>query len=330
MKKNVLITGINGFVAGNLSKLLLKKGYNVFGLYRSKKRNSFIFYEKLDEHITLLQGDISDYFLMDRIITEENINIVFHLAAQVEVGIAQKNPFLTFETNIRGSYTLLDVLNKNSHLIDAIILASSDKSYGSYPINKMPYKEEYPLQPKFPYDISKACMDMIGLGYATDIFKLPIIVTRFSNIYGPGQLNFSALIPDLIKCSLGYGKFIPRSNGLAIRDFLFVDDVVNLYLKLLEKILNDKDKLRGQVFNAGCNKPIQVKDVISCVFDKIDYDNQKENIFRKMKSMEAIGEIDCQYMDYEKVYKFTNWSPTIKLDKGIDLSIDWYKNNIFK
>ena len=183
MNKNVLVTGINGFVAGNLSKLLLKHGYNVFGLHRNIKRKSFIYYEKLDKYITLIQGDITDYCLMDRIIIEENINIVFHLAAQVEVCIAQKNPFLTFETNIRGSYTLLDVLNKNSHLIDAIILASSDKSYGSYPTNKMPYKEEYSLQPKFPYDISKACMDMIGLGYATDIYKLPIIVTRFSNIW---------------------------------------------------------------------------------------------------------------------------------------------------
>ena len=117
---------------------------------------------------------------------------------------------------------------------------------------------------------------------------------------------------------------------MATRDFLFVDDVVELYLKLLKELLNNKDRLRGNIFNAGCNKPIQVKDVISCVLDKNDHNKQKDNIFKKMQNIESIGEIECQYMDYEKVKKFTKWSPSTKLDKGIDLTINWYKKNIFK
>src|SRR5690606_36361785 len=132
--------------------------------------------------------------LMARILSEERINAIFHLAAQVEVGVGMSNPYLTFETNVRGTYTLLEAVRQHPEHIQAVIVASTDKSYGSYPKEKMPYKEDYPLKPRYPYDTSKAAADMIAQSYANEVYKLPLVVTRFCNIFGPGQLNFSAVV----------------------------------------------------------------------------------------------------------------------------------------
>ena len=207
--KNVLITGINGFIGSNLAKYLLKNNANVYGIVRKIDKKTLLYSEKLNENVKLFIGDITDLNLMKRIINEENINHIFHLAAQVEVGIAMKYPFSTFESNIRGTYTVLEAARANSLKINSIIVASSDKSYGEYPNSKLPYKENYALNPKFFYDTSKACADMIAKSYANNLYKLPIIITRFANIYGCGQLNFTALIPDAIRSCLLNKKFSP-------------------------------------------------------------------------------------------------------------------------
>ena len=169
---------------------------------------------------------------------------MFHLAAQVEVGMAEKHRFSTWETNVRGTYTLLEILRENKNSLKSIIIASSDKAYGEYPIKKLPYKENYELKPQYPYDTSKACADMIAKSYSSKLFKLPIIITRFANIYGPGQLNFTALIPDAIKACLTNKKFVMRSNGEMMRDFVYIDDIVNLYNLLSEKLYNNPRKLK--------------------------------------------------------------------------------------
>ena len=157
-------------------------------------------------------------------------------SCSVEVGSANRYPFLTWETNVRGTYTLLEVIRENKGKIKSIIIASSDKAYGKYP-NLLPYKENYKLNPEFPYDTSKACADLIAKSYSTNLFKLPILITRFANIYGPGQLNFTALIPDAIRSCILNKKFLMRSNGReSVRDFVYIDDIVELY-KLLAKNL---------------------------------------------------------------------------------------------
>ena len=240
--KKVLITGVNGFVGSNLSENLVQNNANVFGLIRNFEPNTYLFFEKINEKINLINGDITNKELIKTIIVEQNIEIVFHLAAQVEVGIAEKYPYLTWETNIRGTYTLLDAIRESSKNIKSIIVASSDKAYGEYPQELLPYKENYNLKPIFPYDTSKACADMIAQTYAKNSYGLPIIITRFANIYGPGQLNFSAIIPDCIRSALGYSRFVPRTNGTNIRDFLFVDDVIVLYL-LVAKSLSENQSL---------------------------------------------------------------------------------------
>ena len=194
--------------------------------------------------MTLVEGDLADKDLLTRVIGEEQIDTVFHLASQVEVGVAASHPQLTFETNVRGTYQLLESVRLADSTVRAVVVASSDKAYGSYPRGKMPYRETYPLIPRFPYDVSKACADMIAQSYATELYRLPILITRFSNIYGPGQLNFSAVMPDAIRACLGYGKFVPRGDGTQVRDFLYVKDVVELYLAMAEALAQRPERLR--------------------------------------------------------------------------------------
>jgi CDP-glucose 4,6-dehydratase len=322
--KRVFITGINGFIGGMLVETLIKLGANVHGLIRNQSEQSYLYYEGLSEKVTLIQGDLTDLLLLKRIMAEEQIQVVFHLAAQVEVGLACSNPFVTFETNIRGTYCLLEAIRENGLYIESVVVASTDKSYGSYGPDKMPYKEDYPLIPVFPYDVSKACADMIARSYTTDIFSLPIVVTRFSNIYGPGQLNFSAIIPDTIRSALGYSKFVPRSNGSHIRDFLYVGDVAELYLRIGEQ-LSKRKEIAAEVFNAGTNHPQKIRDVIKIVYETIENFEDLEQVELQFANKKAPGEIDCQFMDYAKVNQYFEWSPKTTFETGIQKTILWYK-----
>ena len=323
--KNVLITGVNGFIGGNLCKSLLKEGANVIGLIRNQNETSFLYFEKLEKKIILIKGDLVDSKVIEGILSEYNINYVFHLAAQVEVGVGLNNPYLTFETNIRGTYTLLEACRVYGKNIEAIIIASSDKSYGSYPKEKMPYKEEYPLNPQYPYDTSKACADLIAKSYSKSYKNFPVLITRFCNIYGPGQLNFSAIIPDCIRSALGLSNFIPRGDGEAIRDFIYVEDVCKLY-KVIAENLAENNSLSGEVFNAGTNKPVSMKELVSQIFIYMEKQDELDYILLQMKDKQTFGEIDCQYMDYIKVNKYFSWKPETELLNGLKSTISWYKD----
>ena len=260
--KNVLITGVNGFIGGSLAKSLVSRGCNVIGLMRNQKKGTLLHVDNIIDHVTIINGDVTDKELLFSIISEEQIEYIYHLAAQVEVGVGVLNPYITFESNIKGVYSLLEAVRLSGDLVKSVVVASTDKAYGSYDSDMMPYKEDYPLKPIYPYDVSKACGDMIARSYASDVYNLPIIVTRFCNIYGPGQLNFSALFPDGIRSALGYSKFIPRGNGEQVRDFIYIDDVIDLYIKIGKKLADDPDSCSGEVFNAGTNSPITVKQVL--------------------------------------------------------------------
>jgi len=322
--KNVFITGINGFIGGNLAKTLKENGANIFGLVRNPDNNTLLFHENINSNAILINGDLTDKELLSRIISEERIDIVFHLAAQVEVGVGIENPYLTFETNVRGTYTLLEAIRCHSSNIKSVVVASSDKSYGSYPKEMMPYKEDYPLIPKYPYDTSKACTDLIAKAYANEIYNLPIVVTRFSNIFGPGQLNFSAIIPDGIRSALGYSKFEPRGDGSAIRDFIYAEDVCDLYLRIAKRVAEGDSAIYGEVFNAGTNSPISMREVISKIFLAMNKKDDLDIILNAMNGKETQGEIDTQYMDYEKVNKFFDWSPEHSFDEGLEKTIKWF------
>ena len=326
--QNVLVTGVTGFVAGNLVKELDKIGSNIFGIVRNENPHCFLTFENLDKRIRIIKGDISNVDFLYNLITENDIKYIFHLAAQVEVGVAITNPYLTFETNVRGTYNLLEACRRSKDSgqdIKSIVVASSDKAYGEYPVDKMPYKESYPLIPKYPYDTSKACADMIARAYSSSPHKLPIVITRFSNIYGPGQLNFSALIPDAIRSALGYSSFIPRGDGTMMRDFLFVEDIVDLYIRIAESISKEKEKLSGQIFNAGANSPETVKQILQKIFSITGKKSEYEQILKNMKGKQTTGEIDSQFMDYEKVEKYFGWTPQHNTNDGIIKTVRWFE-----
>jgi CDP-glucose 4,6-dehydratase len=166
---------------------------------------------------------------------------------------------------------------------------------------------------------------MIAQSYTYGVRSLPIVVTRFSNIYGPGQLNFSALIPDGIRSALGYSKFIPRGDGSMMRDFLYIKDVVELYISMAEFLANNKKTFSGQIFNAGSNSPKTVKEILECIFTIIGDTDEYHNVLQKMKNKKTVGEIDCQFMDYEKVNDYFGWTPKHSLNDGILKTVDWYK-----
>ena len=322
--KNVFISGVAGFVGSNLAKNLMKNGANVIGLTKNKKIKSLLFFEKIDKKINLIFGDITNKKLLNKIFHKNKIDICFHLAAQVEVGYANRYPFSTWETNIRGTYTLLEVVRENKNKIKSIIVASSDKAYGKYPKNLLPYKEDYKLNPEFPYDTSKACADLIAKSYSTNLFKLPILITRFANIYGPGQLNFTALIPDAIRCCILDKKFLMRSNGRAIRDFIYIEDIVDLYKILAKNLYKNPKKFSGQVFNAGTNIKHKTKDIIKEIFLYKKKKKALEVIFKGMSKNKTIGEISYQYMNYKKLKLYLGWKPKYKFKETLPSLFKWY------
>ena len=324
--KNVLITGISGFVGSNLAKNLSKNGANVFGITQKKrKKKSLLYYEKIDKKVKVILGNITNKKLLQNIIKKNKIQICFHLAAQVEVGAAKNKPFETWESNIKGTYTLLEVFRENNKDIKSIIIASSDKAYGEHGIKKMPYRENYNLIPTFPYDTSKACADMIAKCYSSEIFNLPIIITRFSNIYGPGQLNFTALIPGLIKSCIFKKKFIMRGNGKSVRDFIYIDDIVDLYKLLSKNLFKKPNKYSGEVFNAGTNTPYKTSYILKKIFLYKKREKELTDIIKKLKNKKTSGELSVQFMDFKKLYKYFKWKPKYKFEKTLPSLFNWYE-----
>tara|TARA_Y100000590_G_scaffold346139_1_gene396257 strand:- start:19460 stop:20491 length:1032 start_codon:yes stop_codon:yes gene_type:complete len=324
--KNVFITGINGFVGGNLAEELVKRGANVFGLIRNINSNTYLFYMKIDSKIEIINGSLTNKELLKGVFIENKIDICFHLAAQVEVGVAAEYPYLTWESNIRGTYSLLEAIRESNANLSAIVVASSDKAYGEYPVDKLPYKEDYPLIPKYPYDTSKACSDLIAQSYASDLFDMPLIITRFANIYGPGQLNFSALIPDVIKCALKKDVFKPRSDGKSKRDFLYVKDVAELYCIIAENLVKNKSQLKGEIFNAGTNEEKSVREVVESVYKILNNEKELNKIIDRFNNVPSTpeGEISVQSMDYNKVKSYFGWEPRTNFQDGLNKTIEWY------
>lgn len=322
--KRVLITGVNGFIGGNLAKHLIELGAEVVGIEKSTARNTLLDFEGLAPKVKRIMASITDFEAMKAAFLEEDIEFCFHLAAQVEVGIAREYPFLTWETNVRGTYTVLEAARCSKHRLKGIVVASTDKSYGSYPRNKMPYKEDYPLQATFPYDVSKACADMIARSYTSPLYELPIAVTRFCNIFGPGQLNFSAIVPDCARAALGYGEFIPRGDGTQVRDFIYTGDVVRLYSTIAQRLAEDR-RLAGEVFNAGTNSPRTVRDVVTTVFTAADALRALDKVNERFAGNKTVGEIDCQFMDFEKVNRVFGWRPETTFETGVRETVSWYR-----
>jgi len=317
--RNVLVTGITGFIGSCLANRLVKLGANVVGLVRDEAVKTNYHFTKLQNQITVVHGKLEDYFLVERAINDYEVDTIFHLGAQPLVTIANRSPLSTFKTNIEGSWNVLEACRGKEH-VKAIIVASTDKAYGTH--KKLPYQETYPLKAVYPYDVSKACTDFIAQSYSKT-YGLPVVITRFANVYGPGDVNFSRIIPAAILAALEGRSPLIRSDGTPERDYLYVDDITELYTLLAQNI----ELTKGEAFNAGHKKPISVINVVKKVLRVAGRSDLKPKL---LSSGKIHGEIDRQWLDGSKVKKMIGWEPSVNLDAGIRKSLPWYKKNVLK
>jgi CDP-glucose 4,6-dehydratase len=313
--KPVLVTGATGFVGSALCALLRDRGARVVGLVRDEVVETNFDRLNLARSINVVRGNLEDYSLVERAINEYAVEVVYHLGAQAIVGTANRSPVATFKANIEGTWNVLEACRGKSH-VAAIIVASSDKAYGSH--EELPYTEEFALRPEYPYDVSKACADLIAQTYFKT-YGLPVVVTRFANIYGPGDTNISRIVPDTIRSVLAGQSPLIRSDGTPERDYLYIDDVVDFYALLAERI----EDARGQVFNAGHQRPVKVIDLVETILCIAGRTDLVPEIRGKATPP---GEIDRQWLSGEKAHKVLGWAPRVGLEEGVRRTIDWYRS----
>ncbi len=311
---NVFVTGADGFIGSHVAKALAEKGAEVVTIVRDIKKTSNIDVLDIRDKITVVNGDIVNFHDCERIMNEYEIEFCFHLAAQAIVGPANRSPLSTFESNIKGTWNILEAC-RTSKTFKGLVVASSDKAYGQQ--KKLPYTEESPLHGYYPYDASKACAEILARCYFMT-YKLPLAITRNANTYGPGDMNMSRIIPDVIMKLLNNEQPVIRSDGTPERDYMFIKDAVNAYLVLAENL--NRRYVAGEAFNFGTGKPISVLELYNRII-KIMGKNAKPKILG-----EAKNEIDRQYLSIEKANKIFGWKPEYDLDSGLKETIEWYKN----
>ncbi len=312
--KRVLVTGFEGFLGSNLTKTLVSSEAKIFGLDKKVGRRDTILTKADYKKITVIKGNIANYALLKDVIIKNKINVVFHLAAEAIVGKCNLNPLVTFSTNIKGTWNLLEAC-RNSKTIKSIIIASSDKAYGTH--KKLPYKEDTSLIGNHPYDMSKSCADLIAYTYF-HTYNLPVAITRCGNIYGQGDFNFSRIIPDAIRCALTGKTLLIRSDGKFTRDYVYVDDIVNGYIVLAEKL--QKLGFGGEAFNFSNENPITVIKLLNEI-KKFNFCGNKLN-YKIMNT--AKYEIKKQYLSAVKAKRVLGWRPKYSLEEGLKKTMGYY------
>ncbi|MBL8117135.1 MAG: GDP-mannose 4,6-dehydratase [Anaerolineae bacterium] len=309
-----LVTGATGLVGGWLVQQLVAAGADVVCLVRDWVPQAKVAAPELWNRIKVVRGDVCDQALLERILGEYEINSVIHLAAQTIVGVANRNPVSTFETNIQGTWSLLEACRR-SPTVKQIVCASSDKAYGDQAV--LPYDEETPLQGQHPYDVSKSCADLIARTYAVS-YGLPVVITRCGNFYGGGDLNWNRIVPGTIRSVLRGQRPVIRSDGSLIRDYFYVEEGAAAYMLLVEQLASNPE-LKGEAFNFSNEIQVTVFQIV-------------EHILRLMQSTlepdirnEATNEILHQYLSAAKARQMLGWQPRFELDEGLARTIEWYK-----
>jgi len=318
--RNVFVTGSTGLLGSWLVQELIELGANTVCLVRDWVPSSRFFQESAIQKATIVRGELEDYFVLLRALNEYEIDTVFHVAAQAVVGTSSRSALSTFEANIRGTYHLLEACKNNSRLVQRVVLASSDKAYGEQEI--LPYVEDAPLAGKYPYDVSKACADLLAQSYF-HTYQVPIAITRCGNLFGGGDLNFNRLIPGTIRSALRNEKPVIRSNGEYIRDYFYVRDAVSAYLLLAEKLL--EPGVLGEAFNFGPERPLSVLEMVEMILKRLGKSELKPIILN-----EKLHEIPSQYLDSGKARNILYWHPKYTLDVSLDETISWYDNHFRK
>ncbi len=315
MSRSVFVTGAYGLLGSRLVVALLDGGMEVTVLKLDDGVTSALELEGTECHVNVVQGDVCDTQLIERVLDERGVESVFHLAAQTIVGVANREPAATFETNIRGTWTVLDACRRAA--VGRVVVAASDKAYGAQ--DRLPYTEDSPLAPLFPYDVSKAATDMIARSY-WHTFGLPVAVTRFANLYGGGDLNLSRLVPECAVAAIEGRRPVIRSDGSPERDFLYVDDAVQAYLAIWS--LLDQGAAAGEAFNAGGDVPHSVHEVVELVCRAAGTGVEPD----VRGAGTPPGEIERQWVDSTKLRAASGWSPRVPLKEGIDRTVHWYRS----
>lgn len=317
--QSVLVTGAQGFVGAWLAERLLDAGARVVVPQRDIPSDSRFRLEGIEQRCELVLADLTDYDAVLRVLNEYDVRTVFHLAAQTIVGIANRSPLSTWESNVRGTYTLLEACRGAAAVatpVEQIVVASSDKAYGDQ--KELPYREDTPLLARYPYDVSKACTDLIARSYAAT-YDLPVAVSRLANVYGGGDLNFSRLVPDTAR-SLVEGKApVVRSDGSPERDWLYVEDAVDAYLTIAGSL--DRPELGGRAWNAGSGTAVSVLELVRTLSEAsgraVEPDVQGEGV--------PEGEIDRQVLDATAIREQLGWEPVVDLERGLGETWRWYE-----
>lgn len=311
--RRVFVTGCSGLVGAWTVRALLKRGAHVVGLVRDQVAGSELFRKKLDRRIDIVRGDLTDQPLLERILGEYEIQTIFHLAAQTIVGIANRSPLSTFESNVRGTWNLLEAARR--HATPQVVVASSDKAYGEHA--ELPYREDAPLLARHPYDVSKACADMIALTYHKT-YGLPVCVTRCGNFFGGGDLNWNRIIPGTIRSVYRGERPVLRSDGTCLRDYFYVRDGAEAYLHLAERMAGQPG-VAGEAFNFSSGQPLTVLAVTEKILELMDSSMEPD------VRATATHEIPHQYLCSDKARAVLGWSPRFSLDDALIETIEWYR-----
>lgn len=314
----VLVTGCTGLLGSAVTRALLARGASVVGLIRDWTPESELMQSGDLRRIQIVRGDLVEQEVIERALGEYEVTTVFHLAAQTIVGIANRNPVSTFESNIRGTWSLLEACRR-SPLVKQIVVASSDKAYGTH--DTLPYSEDAALQGRHPYDVSKSCADLLAQSYAVT-YDLPVCVTRCGNLYGGGDLNWNRLIPGTIRSALRGERPVIRSDGSFIRDYFYVEDGALAYLQLAE-LMAAQESLHGEAFNFSNEIQVTVLELAEKILKVAGIEGLELDVRN-----EATHEIPHQYLDATKARTLLNWHPQFTLDQGLERTIGWYRKFI--
>lgn len=313
--RRVFITGCTGFLGSWLTAALVNLGADVVGLVRDHVPQAQLFRNGTVGKMTLVNGELTDYALLERTLAEYEINTIFHLAAQTIVGIANRSPLSTFETNIRGTWLLLEAARRNP-TIEGIVVASSEKAYGQP--QYLPFVEEHPLQGNHPYDVSKSAVDLIAQTYA-HTYQVPAAITRFSNLYGGGDLNWNRLLPGTIRSVLRGQAPVIRSDGSFKRDYVYVEDAVDAYLILAERA--GQPGICGEAFNFGLGHPVTALEVVQTIIRVSEHPHLQPLILDEVRN-----EIRDEYLRAEKARLILDWQPQHNLEDGLAKTMAWYRD----
>ncbi|HKR01612.1 MAG TPA: NAD-dependent epimerase/dehydratase family protein [Pyrinomonadaceae bacterium] len=310
----VFVTGATGLVGGWLVRRLVDSGADVTCLVRDWVPQSELVRARLIERVKVVRGDVRDQELLERALNEYEISTVIHLAAQTIVTIANRNPASTFETNVKGTWALLEACRRAPN-VRQIVLASSDKAYGEH--DTLPYNEMMPLKGRHPYDVSKTCADLIAQSFAAT-YNLPVVITRCGNFYGGGDLNWNRIVPGTIRSVLRGQRPVIRSDGQSVRDYFYVEDGAAVYTLLAEQ-LAARAELSGQAFNFSNETQVTVLELVGRILKLMNSDLEPD-----VRS-ESSNEIRHQYLSAERARQTLNWKPMFTTDEGLRRTIDWYR-----